>query len=78
MPEFQVSGMTCGRCEAAVSRAVRSVDQAAQVRVDRASGRVAVDSHADAAALKQAIEGEGYGVEAWGGETPNQMQGERR
>jgi copper chaperone len=64
MPDLQVNGMTCGHCEKAVTRAVHSVDPAAEVNVERASGRVSVESHADAAVLKQAIEAEGYSVEA--------------
>lgn len=61
---FQVSGMPCGPCARAVSRAVRSVDPAAEaVVVDRASGRVSINSGADAAALAQAIETEGDPVE---------------
>lgn len=64
MLEFQVSGMTCGHCERAVARAVRSVDPAAEVAVDHASGRVSINSGADVAALTQAIEAEGYTVEA--------------
>lgn len=64
MLDFRVGGMTCGHCAAAVARTVRSVDPAAEVTVDLASGRVSIDSGADAAALKQAIETEGYTVEA--------------
>lgn len=64
MTEFRVSGMTCGHCENAVTRAVRAVDPAARVAVDRVAGRVSVDTTADVDAVKQAIEGEGYAVEA--------------
>lgn len=63
MLNFQVRGMTCGHCEAAVTRAVRSVDPAAEVAVDRAAGRVSVDTSADPRALKEAIETEGYTAE---------------
>ena len=64
MLNFQVSGMTCGHCEAAVTRAVKSVDPAAKVTVERAVGRVSVESATDAQAVKQAIEREGYTVQA--------------
>ena len=64
MLDFQVSGMTCGHCEKAVTRAVKSVDPAAKVTVERAAGRVSVESETDAQALKQVIEDEGYTVKA--------------
>lgn len=64
MLDLQVSGMTCGHCEKAVTRAVQSVDPGAKISVERATGRVSVDSTADANALKHAIEQEGYTVNA--------------
>jgi copper chaperone len=63
--ELSVQGMTCGHCEAAVERAVRGVDPAAAVTIDRVAGRVRIDNAtADPAALRQAIEAEGYQVGA--------------
>lgn len=62
MSNFQVDGMTCGHCERAVTKAVRSVDPAANVAVDRSSGRVVVESASDDQAIRKAIEGEGYTV----------------
>jgi copper chaperone len=62
MLELKVAGMTCSHCEAAVTRAVRSVDPGAAVSVDRASGRVSVGSVADPRAMQAAIEREGYQV----------------
>jgi copper chaperone len=59
--------MTCGHCEQAVVRAVRAVDPAAKLTVDRASGRVAIDTDGDPQAMRRAIEGEGYAVQAIGG-----------
>jgi copper chaperone len=61
---FQVQGMTCGHCERAVTQAVHQVDSAAQVRIDRASGTVEVDSTAPREALAAAIAEEGYTVAA--------------
>jgi copper chaperone len=62
--ELKVQGMTCGHCEAAVVRAVRAVDPSAAVRIDLAAGRVSVDeTTADPAALRRAIEDEGYQVD---------------
>lgn len=66
MLEIHVSGMTCGHCEAAVARAVRSVDPAAVVDVDRKSGRVSINTSADLPALKAVIESEGYRVDGPG------------
>jgi copper chaperone len=59
---FQVQGMTCGHCVRAVTQAVQSVDPAAEVKVDLASGRVQVQSASDPAAIARAIEDEGYKV----------------
>ena len=60
MLDFQVEGMTCGHCEKAVVRAVRTVDPDARVTVDRSAHRVVVDSAADSDAVRRAIEAEGY------------------
>ncbi len=60
MLRFKVSGMTCGHCAQAVTRAVKSVDQTAAVEVDLPTGEVAVRSDADAAAIAAAIEAAAY------------------
>jgi copper chaperone CopZ len=36
---FTVTGMTCGHCEKAVTRALQQVDPQAQVVIDRAQNR---------------------------------------
>lgn len=59
---FQVSGMTCGHCERAVQNAIAEVDAQAQTSIDRASGKVVVQSEASREALSQAIREEGYTV----------------
>ena len=61
---LQVQGMTCGHCERAVTQAVQNIDPSAQVRIDRASGEVDVDSTATREALAAAIAEEGYTVAA--------------
>ena len=61
---FQVSGMTCGHCERAVQNAIAQVDAQAQTQIDRASGKVGVQSTAAREALAQAIQEEGYSVAA--------------
>ncbi len=59
---LQVTGMTCGHCEAAVREAILALDPAAIVAIDRTAGRVQVTSTADTARLIEAIAAEGYGV----------------
>ena len=59
---FQVQGMTCGHCERAVTQAVQHIDPNAQVRINRDSGQVDVDSTAPREALAAAIAEEGYTV----------------
>jgi copper chaperone len=61
---FNVQGMTCGHCERAVTQAVRAVDPAAEVRIDRAAGKVDVQSAQPHEAIAKAIADEGYAVSA--------------
>lgn len=63
MTEFSVSGMTCGHCVRSVTAAIHKLDPGAEVKVDLAAKKVAVDSPEDPAKLREAIEAEGYGVE---------------
>jgi len=60
--EFQVEGMSCQHCVAAVTNAIREHDGAAKVQVDLASGRVAVESAQPVDTLKAAIAEAGYTV----------------
>ena len=59
---FTVTGMTCGHCEKAVTRALQQVDPQAQVQIDRLQNRVQVESTQSREALAQAIMEEGYAV----------------
>ena len=59
---FQVQGMSCGHCASAVTQAVKTIDPAAEVKVDLASGKVEVQSQQAHAAIAKAIEDEGYKV----------------
>lgn len=61
---FTVTGMTCGHCEKAVTRAVRQLDPQAEVRIDRPANRVEIESAQPREALAHAITEEGYGVAA--------------
>jgi copper chaperone len=61
---FTVTGMTCGHCEKAVTRAVKQLDPLAEVRIDRPANKVDIESRQPRAALAQAITEEGYLVAA--------------
>jgi copper chaperone len=61
---FEVSGMTCGHCEKAVTRAIKQVDPAAEVVIDRTQNRVDVQSNQSRKALVKAIVEVGYQVAA--------------
>jgi len=61
---FHVEGMTCEHCEKAVVRAVRQLDNNAQVVADRLHNKVEVDSSASVQDITQAIVEEGYKVVA--------------
>jgi len=63
MLQLKVSGMTCGHCVAAVTRAVKAVPSVRDVAVDLASGAVTVQGEADERAVRAAITEEGYVVE---------------
>jgi copper chaperone len=61
---FTVTGMTCGHCEKAVTRALKQVDPQAQVTIDRSANRVDVQSDQARTLLSHAIAEEGYAVAA--------------
>ena len=59
---FTVTGMTCGHCEKAVTKAVQKQDPGAQVLIRRDQNLVQVQSTKEREALRQAIVEEGYAV----------------
>jgi copper chaperone len=61
---FQVTGMTCGHCEKAVTRAIQQVDPQAEVKIDRSLNKVDVQSQQPRETLAKAIAEEGYAVAA--------------
>jgi copper chaperone len=61
---FTVTGMTCGHCEKAVTRAIRQLDPQAEVQIDRAANKVQVQSTQPRDVLSNAIAEEGYAVAA--------------
>ncbi|SPB18989.1 heavy metal transport/detoxification protein [Caballeronia novacaledonica] len=62
MTEFEVQGMSCQHCVAAVTRSIQEIDPHARVRVDLERGKVAVESGQSTDALKEAIDEAGYTV----------------
>ncbi len=61
---FTVTGMTCGHCEQAVTRAVKQIDPQAEVTIDRTANLVQVQSAQPREQFAQAIAEEGYAVAA--------------
>lgn len=59
---FTVTGMTCGHCEKAVTRALKQVDPQAEVNIDRTINQVVVQSNGPREALAAAMVEEGYAV----------------
>jgi len=59
---FEVTGMTCGHCEKAVTRAIKQVDPQAEVTIDRSNNKVEVQSQQPRESLARAIAEEGYAV----------------
>lgn len=64
MLTLKVSGMTCGHCVAAVTRAVNTVPEVESVKVDLTRGEVTVTGHPEINALRAAIVNQGYEVQA--------------
>jgi copper chaperone len=63
MLKLKVSGMTCGHCVSAVSKAVRSIPSVEDVAVDLERGEVTVHGNPDPGAVRAAITDEGYEVQ---------------
>ena len=61
---FTVTGMTCGHCEKAVTRAIRDADPQALVEIDRSQNKVEIESTLARESLAKAIAEEGYAVAA--------------
>jgi copper chaperone len=62
--QLKVSGMTCGHCVSAVTRAVSAVPAVEEVSVDLQRGEVSVRGTPDERAVRAAIIEEGYEVVA--------------
>jgi copper chaperone len=64
MLRFTVEGMNCNHCLQSVTKAVKSVDPQADVRVDLKARTLEVDTNASATAVQKAVEHAGYGAAA--------------
>ncbi|MCJ2065149.1 heavy-metal-associated domain-containing protein [Methylobacterium sp. J-088] len=64
---MRVEGMTCDGFAAAVTRTVKRLDPAAEVQVDRAAGRVAIRTDAQALSIAEALTKAGYTATAMTG-----------
>lgn len=60
MIKLNVPDMTCGHCASVITKAVKSVDPEAEVKVDQASRSVTIGSSAPAAEISKAIDEAGY------------------
>lgn len=60
MYELKVDNMTCGRCRAHVTAALKSVDPDAKVEIDLKSREVRVESACALPELTEALAGAGY------------------
>jgi len=62
--QFTVSGMTCGGCVKAVTRAIQSSDPNAEVNVDLASQLIDLKTNLTQEQAKELIEDAGYPVKS--------------
>ncbi|MBB6099724.1 copper chaperone CopZ [Deinobacterium chartae] len=62
--ELNITGMTCGHCQAGVTRALKAVPGVADAQVDLQTGRATVYGDARPEALIAAVLEEGYGAQA--------------
>ena len=60
MVKLNVPNMTCGHCANVITKAVKGVDPAADVKVDLPSKTVAITSSAQASTISQAVNDAGY------------------
>lgn len=60
MITFSVPDMSCGHCVATVTKAIKTLDSAAEVQVELAGKTVTVQTSAPAPAVAKALEDAGY------------------
>ena len=62
--ELTVTDMKCSGCEESVTEAVAEIDGVSGISADHETDSVTVDGDADQGAVREAIEGAGFSVEA--------------
>lgn len=62
--ELKITGMTCGHCQTAVTKALKGVPGVRDARVDLQNGTAVVEGDADPSKLVEAVVDEGYGAQA--------------
>lgn len=60
MAKFNVPDMTCGHCEATVSKAIKEIDGTADVKADLSANKIDVTSTANNADILAALDAAGY------------------
>ncbi len=60
---FKVTGMTCGGCAGAVTKAVQAAAPVARIRVDVRNGQIEVNGPHDPDRVIAAIHAAGYGAQ---------------
>ena len=60
MKTYTVPALSCGRCVAAITRAVEAIDPTAELEFDLARREVRIDSALPAASLEAALAEAGY------------------
>jgi copper chaperone len=60
--ELTVPNMACSACGDTITQAIQTLDPQAIVHTDPTTKRVSIETHADLAAIKQAITTAGYTV----------------
>lgn len=60
MMTFAVPDMTCGHCVSTITRAIRTIDSAADVQANLSARTVKIQTTAPAAGIVRALEEAGY------------------
>ncbi|MFO1133068.1 MAG: heavy-metal-associated domain-containing protein [Hyphomicrobiales bacterium] len=58
--KFNVPDMSCGHCVATITKAVKALDPAAEVKTDLAAKSVTVESAVPASSIARALDEAGY------------------
>jgi copper chaperone len=57
---LDVSGIGCGSCVSKITQAIQAVDASAQVAIDRAAGKISVQSQESPARISALVQALGY------------------